>query len=170
MPYLKKIIFVSLILTFTLLAGCFQSEEEVMREAEKIIKAEFLSKEKVDTNYETTGFNLYKPEELAIEEEEKNTIVFNNGDRPYVLFINEFEPPNSQWSYDRLKNNNQDIFLRTFQSEEQFAYLGIIEHEDNQYEIQLGIGGIKMSTLSNIDSLVSDVDMMMQIVKSVEKK
>src|SRR5690625_2012869 len=148
-----------------------QSEEKVLNEIERKLKDEFLSNEIEETNAELGSFKIYIPEQLEIENEGTNNYIFTDGSRPFVLFINEFEAPNSKWFFNRLQNEkHDDLHLRSFESADEFVYLAVEKYDEEDYELQIGIGGIKMTTLSEMDQLIDDVEMMLEIVKSVEEK
>ncbi|MGM8215657.1 hypothetical protein ACLIA0_08770 [Bacillaceae bacterium W0354] len=172
MKYYKSFLLIGLVFFLVTLTGCLQSEDKVMNEIEKRLKDEFLSDEKIEANFELKRLSVYKPDSLELQEEGINNFIFTDGSRPYVLFINEFEAPNSKWFYNRLKseNKNNKMFLRSFESDEEFVYLAVQEHEDKQYEVQIGIGGIKMSTLTNIKDLETVVSTMLDMIQSVEEK
>lgn len=156
---------------FVTLTGCMQTEEKVLNEIERKLKDEFLSNEVKETNTELRSIKVYIPEELEIENEGTNNYIFTDGSRPFVLFINEFEAPNSKWFFERLQSEqHDDLHLRSFESADEFVYLAVEKYDEEVYEVQIGIGGIKMSTLSEMDQLEEDVEIMLEMVKSVEEK
>ncbi|RPF55315.1 hypothetical protein EDC24_0186 [Aquisalibacillus elongatus] len=157
------------------LAGCSKSESEILDEADRQLKEIFLSSETIETNFELTNMHIYKPDSFEFSEERDNNIIFYEDEQPFLLFINEFEEPNSKWYYNELEsaqNEDNHVHLKTFESEEEFAYFNVVEREDEEdhYEVQLGIGGIKIATITTLDQLQHDVEEMIKIVKSVEEK
>ncbi|WP_188206466.1 hypothetical protein [Alkalibacillus aidingensis] len=164
-----KIIIVAWLSLFVLTA-CTQSTEDVLNEADKHLKDVFLSNEQIDTNYSFKQFDIYKPDELEVVETSDHNIIFSNGNQPFVLLINEFESPNSKWFYNQISEEDS-LHLRTYESDDAFAYLHAVEREDENegYEIHVGIGGVKMSTITEVRQMSEDVEMMIQMIKSVEE-
>ncbi|MET3682683.1 hypothetical protein ABID56_000764 [Alkalibacillus flavidus] len=162
---LKGLSFLILALVIT---GCSQSMEEAFDKGESHVKDTFLSTEGPEANYTVNDFELYKPDELRVSEQNASNIVFNDSGQSYILFINEFEAPNSRWFYNQIENKDQ--YLRTFQTDEAFAYLHADNYEEDSYEVHVGIGGIKMSTVTTPNQMEDDITMMINMIKSVEQK
>ncbi|PKR79326.1 hypothetical protein CEY16_06180 [Halalkalibacillus sediminis] len=169
MKKLKMI--VSLIVVFGLLGACSQSKEEIFNQSERQVKDVFISSELIEPNTEFKNFNIFKPDELEVLEDGKNNVVFTDGEQPYILFINELEEPNSKWFYNQvIESEEKSDYLTTFENDEEFAYFNVIEKQDESYELQLGIGGVKMATISEKDEIEADVTKMIQMIKSLERK
>ncbi len=154
-------------LIVAVITACSPSAEEAFSQAESEVRSVVLSSEDIESNYSFDRFDAYKPEDFQVTDENPHNVVFNDGDQPYVLFVNEFEEPNSQWFYNRIEN--EGIFLRTIETDGAFAYIHAIEHGDDQYEVHLGIGGIKMSTITNLSQVEDDAKLMIEIISSVEQ-
>ncbi|TFB25081.1 hypothetical protein E3U55_01425 [Filobacillus milosensis] len=167
-----KKVFLALVsfIVFGLLSGCLQSESSIMNQADNRLKEVFLSNKTVETNFELNQFKIYKPETFELGEERKNNVIFYKDEQPFILFINEFEEPNSKWFYNDLKKdkNNSD-YLSTFENEKEFAYFSVKDREEDHIEVQLGIGGIKMSTLTTTDDVEEDVEDMIMMIKSIDE-
>ncbi|GEL77197.1 hypothetical protein [Tenuibacillus multivorans] len=170
----KKKGFLALItlISMTILAGCLQSETQVMDQADNRLKDVFLSEETIDTNFELTDFEVFKPESLELVEEAENNIIFKEDDQPFILFINEFEAPNSKWFYNQIESNQDEnnLYLSTFESDTEFAYFSVDELDGDELQVQLGIGGVKMTTLTTTGSVEQDVEVMIKMVKSIQEK
>ncbi|GAA0455846.1 hypothetical protein [Alkalibacillus silvisoli] len=150
-----------------IIGACSPSVEDAFNQADSTVKDVFLSTEAKEPNYSFDSFNVYKPDELEVLDESEHNVVFTDGDQPFVLFVNELEAPNSRWFYDRIED--EGVHLRTFQTDEAFSYLHALEH-DEDYEVHLGIGGIKMSTVSSLNEIEGDIEMMIEIINSVKEK
>ncbi|WP_027964214.1 hypothetical protein [Halalkalibacillus halophilus] len=157
------------VVTLVIFAACSQSEEEALNDAENRLKDAFLSTEINEENYSLNMLDIYKPEELEVSEDRNYNVIFTDGERPFVLFINEFEAPNSKWFYNNLEENEEELFLSTFENEDAFTYLHAIQSDEDQMEIHLGIGGIKMSTISNVNQVEEDVEMMINMIRSIDE-
>ncbi|SEQ37123.1 hypothetical protein [Piscibacillus halophilus] len=167
----KKVLLVFLTLPlFILLTGCLDSEEDVLEESNTLVKDVFLSDEVLDKNFELNRLEMYKPDSLEFSEARDQNLIFYENSQPFILFINELEAPNSKWYYNELQEKDDELHLRTFETDDEFAYFSAEEKEDDQFEVQVGIGGVKMATLTNISDLKEDVQEMMKMVKSIEKK
>ncbi len=153
-----------------IMSGCLNSEEDTIEESETVVKEMFLSDAEIERNFEAEEFKMYKPESLEFSESRGQNLIFFEEEQPYILFINELEAPNSKWYYDELKQKEEQLHLRTFETEEQFAYYSVKEKEEGQYEVQVGIGGVKMATKTEADDLIDDVQEMMKMVKSINTK
>ncbi|MDQ0351294.1 hypothetical protein J2R98_001097 [Alkalibacillus filiformis] len=148
------------------ISACSPSAEEAFNQAESEVRSVVLSSEDIEPNYSFDRFDTYKPENFQVTDENQHNVVFNDGDQPYVLFVNEFEEPNSKWFYNRIQD--EGVYLRTIETDDAFAYIHAIEHDD-QYEVHLGIGGIKMSTVTNLNQVEDDAKLMIEIISSVEQ-
>ncbi|GEN45945.1 hypothetical protein [Alkalibacillus haloalkaliphilus] len=164
MSYIKALL---LMLTVAVVAACSPSAEEAFSQAESEVRSVVLSSEEIETNYSFDRFDAYKPDDFQVTDANPHNVVFNDGGQPYVLFVNEFEAPNSQWFYNRI--SDEGVYLRTIETEDAFAYIHAIEHGDDQYEVHLGIGGIKMSTITSLSQVEDDAKLMIEIISSVEQ-
>lgn len=153
-----------------LLSGCLSSEEDTLEETNSIVKEEFLSDLEIERNFESNDFEMYKPDSLEFSEARGSNLIFFEGEQPYILFVNELEAPNSKWFYDDLKEREEELHLRTFETEDRFAYYSVEEKEEEHYEVQVGIGGIKMATRTELNNLKEDVQEMIKMVKSIDTK
>ena len=123
-----------------------------------------------DPNHNVENFSIYIPRELEIDERNKNNAVLvSNDGQSYILFINDKENTLSQLNYETIQeqSNGEADWLKTFEDDERFGYVYIHPLEDN-YEVQIGIGGVKLTTISSKQNIVNDVEMMMDISNSVK--
>lgn len=152
------------------LTGCLSSEKDIIDESETVVKEVFLADSEIERNFEAEEFRIYKPESFEFSESRGQNLIFFEDEQPYILFINELEAPNSKWYYDELKQKEDQLHLRTFETEDQFAYYSVEEKKEGQYEVQVGIGGVKMATETEADDLIDDAKEMMKMVKSINTK
>ncbi|NIK13467.1 hypothetical protein [Alkalibacillus almallahensis] len=165
---MKRIAGIGIVLLGFVLGACSPSMDEAFDEAENKVKETFLSSNTKETNTNFDQFDIYKPEELEVSDQNKSNVVFKEDDQSYVLFVNEFEAPNSKWFYNQIENKG--LYLKTFETEDAFAYLQAKEYDEERYEIHVGIGGIKMSTVTNVGDMEEDITMMIEMIESVKQQ
>lgn len=160
---------VALLLLFliTISVMNIETEESVLEEAMTIAEDTFNQTPK-ESNKEVENFFLYIPDELEVDERNKNNAVLVADDgQSYILFINDKENQQSTLNYETVRETGNSEWLQSFEDADRFGYI-YINPLDGDYEVQLGIGGVKLTTISGKDSIVDDVEMMMAISKSVE--
>lgn len=162
-------VIIALLLLFliTISVLSIETEESVLEEA--INTAENTFREtSPESNSEVENFTLYIPDELDVDERNNNNAVLVSGDgQSYILFINDKENKNSTLNYETVRETGENEWLQSFEDAERFGYI-YINPLDGEYEVQLGVGGVKLTTISGKDSIVDDVAMMMAISNSVE--
>lgn len=156
-----------LVVSVLLLSACSANvKEEQKATDEKVIGAlESTPKEAKEKN-EDIQFHL--PFGFEIKEKLQNNILLKNGSKTYILFYNPHEGPESEVVYNATLNAKKFDFKKTYKRDGKFGYLLIRELEENQQEVTVGIGGVKMTTETKTKSMKNDAEMMMQIVKSVK--
>ncbi|MFC4403618.1 hypothetical protein [Gracilibacillus xinjiangensis] len=140
--------------------------EQVLEEAVKIAEEQF-QQEKEAATHEVTDFSLYLPEGYEIEEETSNNLLLKQEDQTYILFYNSFENETSQLNYEAIQDSDNQLKLEAFEDDNRFAYISIIEHDGHSYQLQIGVGGVKITTISDMDNLVHDAEQMMKMANSV---
>lgn len=164
----NKILWMVVVLSIGLHA-CSPSEEEAFEDADRKVREAVLAEETREPNHELNAFQIYLPDSLEISEEDQTNVVFSDGDQPYVLFINEFEEPNSKYLYNNLPEDDE-VYLSTIETEDAFSYILIQDREEETYELSVGIGGIKMTTLIDVDHLTEESELMIEMIRSIQEK
>ena len=164
----KKILWMVVVLSL-LMVACSPSEEEAYSDAKSQVKEAVLADQVKEPNKELENFSLYVPEALNIIEQGPTNVIFQEDDQPYVLFINEFEEPNSQYLYNQLPEEDE-VYISTIETADAFSYILIQKREENEYELSVGIGGIKMTTMTELDHLSGESERMIEIIRSIEEK
>ncbi|MBM7554924.1 hypothetical protein [Thalassobacillus pellis] len=152
-----------------LLAGCsyFKSEQDVIAEALKTTEKTFEMRE-TKPNHETTAFSLYLPNTMDITEESKNNVILTEGEQTYVLFHNSMEEKTSDLNFLAASQAEKALLLESFIHNDRLGYIRVLPMEkDNSYELQVGVGGTKITTYTSKDHLVSDAEKMMKIANSL---
>ena len=155
-------------LTFiTILVSCNpKSEEEVIQEAEDIAQKTFTSSQTITPNQELDHLSLYLPNHLEIEEIDENNIILSDNKQTYIIFYNNLEDPTSELNY-QIASNRDALLLEAFQDEEKFGYIQIISEDEDKYEIQIGVGGAKITTYTNKNRMINHVEELMEIALSI---
>lgn len=69
-----------------------------------------------------------------------------------------------------LKEANSYTFTETFTYKNKFGYVFLKETKKDEYELTVGIGGYKMTTMTDMKRLTQDAETMMKVVSSIELK
>ncbi|HZH58976.1 MAG TPA: hypothetical protein VEY70_05290 [Metabacillus sp.] len=165
---MRKFTYVFSTILLFILTGCMQSSEEI--KINSIVKTEeAFSKKQQNTNETTEKFSYYLPENFQVKETKKFNVLLEKGNQNFILFVNENEEKNSKVSYETLMEQYKDPFIsETFEKDNQFGYLFVVEVDKRLYEVTVGIGGTKLTTESKANDLEDDSQDMMEIVKSVK--
>ncbi|WP_404453695.1 hypothetical protein LG329_04090 [Virgibacillus necropolis] len=161
---IKPIIFV---LVFILLAGCsLKSEKEALKDTEEAAKQTFNSSEDIETNKKLENFSLYLPEDLSVKEATASNVILKNGDQTYIVFYNKLEGPTSKLNY-KSAQRDEALLIKSFEDPEKFGYIRVLSSEDDKYELQVGIGGVKITTYTDKSSMDEDGKNLMKIARSI---
>ena len=157
-------------LVVVMLTGCGKPVEEQITEGVASTATVFEAKSVEPTT--TIGkIKVYLPSGYKVEEgtNEMNYIV-TKGKDSFILFVNTIEKEDNRLHYYLLVNDSKLNIIKeqTFEQEQAFGFAAVIEHSEEQYELVVSSGGVKMTTMSkdkNIDEKLVD---MMTIVRSVK--
>jgi len=150
-----------------ILHGCgMQTEEDALDSAIKSAERTFYSNEEVKTNEQTTTFDFYLPSSLSIEEESENNVILSDGNQHYIIFYNDLESPKSKINYKSAKDSDS-LAYESFEDEERFGYLQVIAGTDENYQIQAGIGGVKITTYTSKKDMAGKAEELMKIARSI---
>ncbi|QDP40908.1 hypothetical protein [Radiobacillus deserti] len=159
-------------IAFFFLAGCsLKSEKEVIKSTEAVVEETFNEKGK-EPNQEMEGFSLYIPKHLEIAEQESSNVILEDGKQTYILFYNALEELTSQLNYKEASTIENPLLLKTFEKEDKFGYLRIVSNEDD-YELQIGVGGVKITTITskgNIEQSAKDMMVMANSLQNTEQE
>jgi len=156
-----------LLIMAVVLFGCgTQSEEEALNNAIRSAESVFSSKEDMEQNEQTNHFEFYLPEGLEIEEESKNNIILSDGNEHYIVFYNNLESPDSRLNYESAKDSKALVY-ESFEDDNKFGYLQITPGTDKNYQVQAGIGGVKITTYTAKNDLEDTARELMKIARSI---
>src|SRR5699024_10384821 len=100
------------------------------------------------SNYQGEEYSFYLPDELVVEEEDANNIILtNDAGQTFIVFYNALEGPTSMVYYQAAKDSSA-LLYESFSTEDVFGYIRIMSDQDrkNSYELQIGVGGVKLTT------------------------
>lgn len=151
-----------------MLIGCSASSDEAINQSKKIAETTFQEKAKTPTET-TKGFSYYLPKGFKIDEKFENNVILKKEKQEYILFVNPHEPLKSDVLFNELKKSGKDEkSIATFKDDNRFGYISITPVKDRKYEVIVGIGGVKMTTLTSASDMVSNTKDMMEIAHSVQ--
>ncbi|KON86700.1 hypothetical protein AF332_07765 [Sporosarcina globispora] len=159
-----------LFISFILLSACSASLEEEQTAAKNAAEEAF-NQSPEETNHKFEDIEYYLPFGMEVEEESPNNVILKNGSRRYILFYNQHEGPDSKVVYDAtLKQKDEYEFNETFTKDGHNGFLLINSGKEDEHELVVGIGGVKLSTQAKTRNLSSDTAAMMEIANSVKVK
>ncbi|TCP32032.1 hypothetical protein EV207_1014 [Scopulibacillus darangshiensis] len=152
---------------FVILSGCNKSKQETIQDANEGVKDVLISKKK-DPNTSMPRFEYYKPNRLEITNKGVNSVVFSKDGEAYILFVNPKEGPMSRLNYNADQKDKSDKdSLEKIPVKNKFVYL-MIKPNKKQYEVIVGVGGMKITAKMSLDDLDDNVKMMAEILHSVD--
>jgi len=159
---------IQLLLFVFLLSACTSSLQDKQQDVKKLLETS-VTDESEKPNKEAEGIRFYLPFAMKMNESDDNNILVTKGDQLFILFINKNEKEDSRVVYEAmLKEANSYMFTETFTNKHKFGYVFLKETDKNKYELTVGIGGYKMTTMTDLKRLTQDAEMMMKVVSSIE--
>lgn len=165
----KALPFLVLLSSLVILSSCqSESEEDVLDATEKIAAETFESKASIKVNQKLDHLSLYLPGNIYVEEETENNIILSDGQQTYITFYNKLEEPLSElYFHTAEEQNNEALLLKSFQDNHKFGYIQVLPERDKTYELQIGIGGVKITTLTSKDKMITHTKELMKIARSI---
>ncbi|KGP73687.1 hypothetical protein [Pontibacillus yanchengensis] len=155
-----------IILILMAVFGFFISEEKAVKNATSSAEKVF-EEEDISTNHELEDISLYLPERMKILSNEANNVLLQEDEQKYILFYNTFEKPTNDTFYTSAKQAKDILHIASFENEERFGYIRVISIEEDMFELQIGVGGVKMTTETTKRAMEEDARNMMKIVRSI---
>ncbi|HSO56709.1 MAG TPA: hypothetical protein VLQ66_00605 [Paenisporosarcina sp.] len=152
------------------LAACSPSAEDQTGEGIKTAK-EIFQDEPTNPNEQVERVNLFVPGGFSIQEDSDDTnIVLTKNSDAYVLFINPNEEQDSHLFYDLVQADKKkdNYALETFEQNGRFGFIAVLPSGEEHFEIISSIGGVKLTTISEEANILSNIEQMMKIVRSVK--
>jgi hypothetical protein len=149
--------FLCLLLFFT---GCTANVNEEINKGEKAAE-EVFSKNNVKTNEKVKEFSFYLPEGFKVDEVKENNVIINRGDTYAIIFVNPNENSDSEVLVQNFLNHKEEYEkIQTFEKQGKKGFYTVRETEEKDYELIVGIGGVKVTTVakaSDLESLSKDL-------------
>ena len=153
-----------------LLTGCGKPVEEQIKEGVETTATVFEAKP-LEPTTTIDKIKLYLPSGYKVEAgtNEMNYIV-TKGKDSFILFVNTIEAEDSRLHYDNLVNDSKLNIMKeqTFEQDNAFGFTAVIQHSEEQYELVVSSGGVKMTTISKDKKIDEKLADMMEIVRSVQ--
>ncbi|MDN4493716.1 hypothetical protein [Ureibacillus aquaedulcis] len=161
-------------LLFTL-TGCGKTVEEQIDTG--VASAQTVFEENPQQPNKTIGkIELYVPSGYDVKEsEDLNNLIITQGEESYILFVNYQEKEDSNLQYELLKNDSSKKIIKeeTVEFDGAFGFSAVLDYDEEQFELIVSSGGVKMSTISedeNIDQKLVDMMTIVRSVKVLEEK
>lgn len=161
-----QLIIVVLILSAVLGACSMKSEEDAIADAEAIAEETFKGATEAEENFEHYGESFYLPDKLEVDSKDKSNLVLTDGDQTYIIFYNKNEDALSELNFEAVQNSNA-LLLESFSDEEKFGYILVLPDEGEGYQLQIGIGGAKITTYTDKGKMNENAEELMKIAKSI---
>jgi len=161
-----------LFLSLLFLTGCSVSIEDATQKSVDTFEETFKA-QPLETSEDTDIFAYHLPTGFTIDSESENNIVLTQEEQTYLLFVNPFEPKDSEVLYDSTKVNLSNLLVdHTVTDEGRLGYLLIspVDGEEEFYEVTVGLGGEKMTTVTDTSNMEASTKSMMEIISSVKIK
>ena len=164
-----RLIFGTLLLS-GMLAGCMATPEE--RIVEGVSNAREAFEEQPESTNETVGeIDLYMPSGYEIEEpaDDFNRLI-TKGSESFALFINPNEKATSTLFYDLQKADPEQQWVadETFQQNGRFGFATVKEIAEDQLELVVSAGGVKLTTITKESDIPKNMNWMMKTVRSID--
>ena len=154
------------------LAGCGAPVAEQIDKGLENAEATFTSEAQATTE-EVGDIQVYMPRGYTIFKGEADmNYVVTKGNDSFILFVNTIEREDSQLHYDNLivEQGDKIVKKQTYINEGVFGFTAVIQHSEEQYELVVSNGGVKMTTMSDDKKIDDKLQSMMEIVRSAEVK
>lgn len=159
-----------LLLLAGVLTGCTATPEE--RIVKGIENAQGAFEEEPESTNETVGpTSLYVPNGYSIEEPSDgfNSLITKGRDS-FALLINPNEGAASTFFYDLQKEDSEQLWVadETFQQNGRFGFATVEEIAEDQLELVVSSGGVKLTTVTTERDIPKNMDWMMKTVRSID--
>ncbi|UOR11895.1 hypothetical protein [Halobacillus amylolyticus] len=171
MYFRKGMLFFLLTLLLGFSSGCGKmlSEKEAIFQTKEASEEAFKHSD-VKPNFNGQALSLYLPTSMEIKEQTNNNMILTGGDnQTYILFFNLMENQTSRLNYKVASSKENNLLLESYRDDSRFSYVRVLPVNDsNEYELQVSVGGVKITTYAEKGELASDSEKMMDIVNSVQ--
>ncbi|MGO4888757.1 hypothetical protein ACJ2A9_13425 [Anaerobacillus sp. MEB173] len=166
----SKLVITTVVLMLMFVAGCSVSKEEMIEETKNTF-IEGFHQERVEANEETAEIHYFLPSSFSVSDVSENNVIFEKGNQPFLLFYNPAEGLDSQVNMERdLEFKEEALLFETIDSEGRFGYIMVVPEESDQYTLVIGVGGMKITTMSSLSDLSASAKDMIEVLNSISYK
>ena len=155
------------------LSGCNQSVDEQIASGLQLTETVFAEEPEAYTD-KVGHIQLFLPSKFKIDDSsDAYNILLSKGTDSYILFINDREKADSKLYYNLLKEDNSKKVIKetTYEKDGIFGFSAVSKTENNdEYELIVSCGGVKMTTISQVNNIENNLHEMTKIVHSVKIK
>lgn len=151
-----------------LLSACAPSEDEAFESTEFAAKTTF-EDDIIEPNKTMDNFSLYVPSGYEIIEESQSNLLLEKNNQTFILFYNALEDKTSELNFQAAEANANSALLQSFETDNRFAFVKVSESAE-EYELQVGVGGVKITTQTSLRKLEDNTIDMMQMATSLAYK
>ncbi|MBT2582554.1 hypothetical protein J7E21_07040 [Planococcus sp. ISL-109] len=152
------------------LAGCTESPQDELIKGVSSARTAF-EEPAPEANKANGDTALYVPGGYELQEPSDDyNLLLTRGNEAFALFLNPNEAPDSTFFYDLQKAIPEEAWLvdEKFSQHGRFGFTTVREIADERYELVVSSGGTKLSTITEQSALRTNMDWMMETVRSVE--
>ncbi|WP_163101192.1 hypothetical protein [Peribacillus alkalitolerans] len=142
--------FLCLLLIFT---GCSANVNEEINKAEKAAEKVFTNNN-VKANEKLKEFSFYLPDGFKVDEVKTHNVIINNRDIYAIIFVNPNEQSDSDVLIQNFINHKKEYEkIQTFEKPGKKGFFAVRQTEEKKYELIVGIGGVKVTTVAKAADL-----------------
>ncbi|WP_156646127.1 hypothetical protein [Lentibacillus sp. JNUCC-1] len=156
----------SMLVCMLVLGGCAKTEKEILTEAEENAQQAFQAGQGPNPNYQGETFSFFVPAELEVMDADAHNVVLEDDEHTYIVFYNSLENKKSTLNYDAAQNPGS-LLYQSFEAKDRFGYIRILPDDEEQFEIQVGIGGAKITTITDLQALDDQAAELMKMARSI---
>lgn len=165
--FIKNLYLGTVLVIIGIVTGCSsQSESEVIEEVESVVEATF-EKDKPKANESGEEYQYKLPFGVNEKSTAQNNVILEKGDQLFTLFYDPKSEKNSHLFEEEKEKDKNPLLLKRLDSNEQ-TFIKIVSLDNETYELTLGRGGRKITTISTLSKLDNDAELMAEIVYSFE--
>ena len=159
----------ALLLLFIIVISVFsyQSEESIIEQAGNTAEETFYHDDIPKDNYKGEHFSFFLPDSMEVEEVDDFNAILESGNKTIIIFYNTLEGNLSKLNYEAASTDKAVLF-DSFEDDDKFGYIRILPTDtEGEYEIQIGVGGVKVTTITDKSEVINDAENLMHIALSI---
>ncbi|QKS72095.1 hypothetical protein FLK61_36145 [Paenalkalicoccus suaedae] len=158
-------LFPLLLITF-FLVGCDMGNEQALNEVVQALEAN-LDEEPQTTTTRHHHLNLYLPEDATVEEIDEQTYMLTMSENVYILFLDS--PVEDQLINEDFSTDEAPV-IAELGSADRTGKLVVNPFDKETYEVVVNIDTVSLMSVMHATEMKDETTLMLDIVKSVQKK